>query len=534
MQISELKRDIRTNQAKWCIVTVYVVFTAIQASCLQLVGDDFWWAQVESIWDVWTESSPNGRYFSNMITFLMVRNEYLRWIIYFFGSLLLFFLMTSILKKSSLCEWKAYAVVSISMLLLPFRLVRNVTNWVSGFPNYMLSAVFVFFYLHYFCIPVFSREKVPEFKGKSLCLLLLGFLSALFVENVTIYILMLSVFMIIFSAFRMRKADIGHILYLVGAVAGTVLMFSDRNYHSVIVESSDSAGARFTDFSMLEIIMKIYNKIIPLYIKPFFVCHLVLAVCLVKLYFQKYTEKSSPKYAKPCLAVVILFAFYSATTQIYADFEVTRLNYLTRALETALTFLYLISLIYLYYQFLSRELFQKCCLFLVSHLLVVAPFLIANPVTGRCFFTEYLFWVLMTGTVLAGVPETEGVQKKMEQLLICSGVLVCTAIFSFMHISNKYYDNFRIKYLKEQLDSDVQILSLIEIPYPDLVDDAFLMLENKSENVPLHDEVVSYCELMIRTYDLNPKIKDMRCEYISVYTYYLTAEADRKNGGIKN
>ncbi|GEM_PF-720660 len=516
-----LQQKLSDKNIKWYIIGIYVLFVAVQTSCLQYIGDDYWWLQLSSVWEVWTESSPNGRYFTNMITYFMMKFPVLRWCIYFSGVLLLFYLAAWILRKNTLCDWKAYAVSSIAMLFLPFQIMTNTINWISGFPNYILSACLVLLYLC-FCQPLFSGKELPAWKGSSIGLLVLGFLSTLCVENITIYVLVLAVFVIAFSIIRLKKVHIGAVAYLIGAVAGTILMFSDKNYHSVIVEANDNKGYRFVEISMIDIIMKIYNQIILDYVKPFYLWHLLLAFCLLKLYLKKYLNAPTPKYAAPCMGVVLIFANYSLFTQNVTDFNVTTLNYLIRAIETAFTFIYLICLVYLFYQLLPKETFAKSMFFLVSHLITIAPFLLVNPVTGRCFFAEYLFWVLMTGTVASAVPESEFSKEQMKKILVTAGVFFSCIVFAFMHISNKYCDIIRIRYLKEQLKTNKPITFLVNLPYPQLTMDLISLVEYTEKNLMLRGEKVSYADLFMKCYDLPPETSERRFDYISLYYYHLS------------
>jgi len=521
-----VKNLIKNNKLKLYIILIYGIYTAIHASCLHFAGDDFWWLQLNGLKDVWIDSSQNGRYFTNMITYLMIQYPVCRWIFYFSGSLLLFFLMTAILKKCcSLEEWKAYAVSGAAIVLVPFQIAQTSSNWISGFPNYVLSACMMFGYL-YSCMQVLFDQERKKIKGISIAFLLLGFLSSLCVEIVTIYILMLAVFVIFFLFVRHRKILAEHVTYLIGAAAGTILMFSDRNYHTVIVSENDEVGRRFVELSFLDIVAKIYNEIISLYIKPFFIFHVILAVCLVRLYFEKYQNHTASGYTVPCLVIVLIFTGYSVFTQVFIDFEVISLSYRIRAAETALTFVYLLSLVYLFYQLLPEDLFWKSLLFMIGNLITVMPFVLVNPVTGRCFFIEYLFWVLMTGTVLSAVPENEPVRIKIQKIGMITAFFMSSAILSVMYISNKYCDMLRMPYINKQLAEGNKVIILIELPYPDLLNDTVLLFNLKEKSVPLHGENVSWLELVCDAYGINPELEEHVTERTSFYYYYVAKEVD--------
>ena len=111
------------------------------------------------------------------------------------------------------------------------------------------------------------------------------------------------------------------------------------------------------------------------------------------------------------------------------------------AIETAFTFIYVVAIAYLIYVFLDKNGRIRSYIYLLSTLIVTAPFLIVSPVTARCFFANKIFWMLLGGEILSTAFVT--VNRKYKEkfngmafaVAFCSVFLVINAC-----LTNKYVD----------------------------------------------------------------------------------------------
>ena len=62
----------------------------------------------------------------------------------------------------------------------------------------------------------------------------LGFVSSLIVEHITLYSVVLAIFVLVYAIVKFKKVYASFVSYLAGTVGGTVLMFSNSVYHSVV------------------------------------------------------------------------------------------------------------------------------------------------------------------------------------------------------------------------------------------------------------------------------------------------------------
>lgn len=231
-------------------VLLIVVFSLISAICLFMQGDDYIWYYVMEETKLESYKVPNGRYFSNAVTYIMLRNTWLKRIFYTIILSLMIVMIGKIIdfgnKKS-----KTGIIFSFFMLLMiPSSTFLEVINWFSGFTNYAFSFLLTSVYI----LLVF-RTAFGEYKPKNWLapvMLVFAFLSGLCVEHISIYNILFSIFAIVLIKYKKKKIYLANIFYTVGAVAGMIVMMMNNTY-SKIMDSGDEIGVRGFDFSFSDI-----------------------------------------------------------------------------------------------------------------------------------------------------------------------------------------------------------------------------------------------------------------------------------------
>ena len=508
---------------------IFGIYVLIHTLCFILTGDDFDWALIENIGNIFDSDAENGRYFSNALVYFATKSPVFRTIICSAVYFLWYILYTKIFNFSN--ERKIYSdiISAVLILTIPVSISFNTVMWVSGFVNYVVGMV-IFLAYYVLCLPVF-HGKISEKGGIwHLFGLLAGFFGSLCVENITLFIFIFCIFVFVFSKIRCGKIFSVNIFYLIGIISGTAVMLTNNHYFSIFFKGEDSSGARSIETSFTDIIMKIYTSIIPYYVKPFVIVNIITALVLYVLYFKKYgmTDKK-PKYSGLCISIVYLFALYSVFTSCIGDLFSFTTAKRTEALETALTFLYLVSLIYLFYLLTDRNTFIRLVFYVVSSLVITAPFLVVNPVTPRCFFTSFVFWTLEAGELLAYAMKNINLNLKFQNMIkytgIFSAVFLCL-MYSYINISNKYVDVLRIGYIKEQMNENSRSINLIKLPYPLYSADYILLFSgDNSESAESDREYIDYPRLICRYYGIDEAFLDKPKIEISMPDYYLNMES---------
>lgn len=525
-----MKNRIKNNMPAFIVSVLYVLFSAVQSTCLVFGGDDLWWARLDSPAELFGGQDINGRYVTNLLTYAITHSFLLRAVC---GTLLLsgiFILMTLMLRRKGVDTFWAVFFSAAANFALPKPIAYLTTNWISGITNYVLSIVLTFIFL-YLCKPLLYGENRKQSQLIGILTMVLGFMSAFCLENVTIYNGVFGVFIIVYYWIRCKKVHFVHIGYLVGTAAGLVVMMLNKNYSSIIGEKKDEIGSRYVEFGFSEIIQSLYSEVIPYFAKPFYLVHVCIALCLTILFFHKFGSVKNTgkhKYAKYCLVCVILYAMYSFLIINEMDLAILNMNYRIRAIETAFTFLYIISAVYIAYCLLEKDSFLRFTLYISSSIMVTAPFLVVNPVTARCFYATFIFWCMAAGEVFIEVVRTLKVKKSelAKYLSICF-IGGFTLFFSYINISNKFIDTLRNNYIVEQIESKSRVIEVMDLPYPEYaVDSTYSILSSETEvDFSLNEKYIDYKPLQMYYlgYDMTTEEID-KFKYLEISTidYYST------------
>ena len=189
--------------------------------------------------------------------------------------------------------------------------------------------------------------------------------------------------------------------------------------------------------------------------------------------------------------------------------------------------MYIISLIYLFYLLTDRNTFTRLVIYVVSSLIVTAPFLIVNPVTPRCFFASFVFWTLTAGEISVYLLNNIQISLKFDSMIKHTGILTVSFfcfMYSYINVSNKYTDIIRINYIKEQISENSRSINLIKLPYQLYVSDYILFFNQPDENNDDEKKLINYPELICRYYNIDDSLLEKQKTEISMPDYYLSKE----------
>lgn len=524
-----MKKQTRTNLILWA---VYVIYSFILTSTIIISGDDFFWFHMDSYKENFGETSHNGRYFTNIITYLMCNYGVIRFLVFFVTMIALFFLLHKLIRPR-IEENNSIVTIFIifGLVAIPSQIFTYTYAWVSGFTNYVLGTVMSFIFVGY-CYPVLQGKELKNSPISALLLLIAGFLGAMCVENLTIFNISFCIFIIVLYAILFKKVIFGHITYLAGAITGTILMFNNVNYTNIFVHSEDPIAKRSVIFSLPDIFMKIYMEIIPCYAKLFVFIHLIIAVSVIYLYVKRYkmdSEAKPPKYAPFLFGVIISYALYSMFTFCLADFVPVTPTYVIRAIETAFVFVYIIALIYMAYIFFDKFALLRVIVFIAGTLVVTAPFLVVNPVTLRCFYSDYMLWLLVAGEFFVHfASELKPMGKVVLNYVMTSVATFFVVVISYFSICNKICDNIRWDYFSQQVDEQRNTIEAILLPFDVYNEDFITFFANIDEinDYDNPDRTSKYIIYMLEFYGIDPRDVDISRIYFSSLQDYFISQSE--------
>ena len=512
-----MNQTIRSRCRQLGYPAVLLCIAAVQILSYYMKGDDFLNIFALTEQNLSMSLMPNGRYVGNLLTYLLLGFPVLRWVLYpvlFAGLLLLLSkLVTCFFPQVSAGKW----IVLLGIFLMPASMFTTVIIWLSAYGGYLFSVISTAGFL-LLCIRE-PEHKSPRHGGlTAVGVFMLALTGGLCAEHVTIYAVFLGIAMLLLAKFHPAlRVRAFHWTYLAGAVLSAVLMFTNGIYNS-LAEGSDPVGSRFLEFTPCDIVMNLYRVIIPYYSHSFAPVHLLIAAALTVLYLRsdRLTKtKARSRYAKLSLGTVICYAAYTLCTTVFGKVVPLTWGMKIRAVEGAFTFLYLTALIYLSYVLLEQKsmIFNIICI--CSTVLLAAPFLIASPASPRCFFAEYIYWLLLAGhlacCVLSSIPH-KALRTAGFAAALSAGTAV--SVLLYMICCNWYVLRCRIAYLKEQIQEGKTHLAVLNTPYPQYSsNDFYIHCDGISE-----EDNEYYQEQFLRYYDL--QMPDSYTTYKEDYMVY--------------
>ncbi|MCR4888516.1 MAG: DUF6056 family protein [Ruminococcus sp.] len=462
--------DKSVSIVSYAIVVIYSVVTALN---LFFNNDDYVWYFADKYDSLSRYINPNGRYFSNYVTRLLVNYSAFR---YFFISLtiiaLIILLSRMIGSDSGKHQVLKRCTILSLVILLPVKTYNETFLWISGFTNYVFSTVCTLIYITVLFNVLFKEGKFKVYHYFLFPVIALA--AGLSIEHIAIYNIILAVALIILLRYKKHKFYIPPFVFLIFSCCSATIMFFDKNY-TEIYESGDSLGERGFNFDFSQLLMNSFQYVVPNYNKKLFVINIIIALAFGIISYHKRDILKKSKYAGISMATVLLYTAYSLFTSAYTDTVPLNLNFRIRGFEMAFIFLYLVSLAYLIWIYFKDDKGIKLYFYLISNVLLSALFMFITPVTARCFFVEYIFWILFAAELLFHVIELINYDFKM--VLSISGLVVSsclTAVILSICIVNNSYNSLRVNFMKEQLNSGkTSDILVIDSPYPGYTWDDF-------------------------------------------------------------
>lgn len=375
-------------------IIAIIIFTLLLTFLFPYTGDDWMWGSEagEALLKNWF-SDYNGRYAGNIIVMMLTRSRLLRMIVMTLVILGTIYLCYKIVNKE---KKELFFVGFMLLLVVPIPIFRQAIVWTSGFTNYFISIFLTIVYI-YLNKDIIVKSNENKLKMYCALIFILGFISALFIENLTIYNIVLGTAIIIYSYKKYKKVANFNVSYLSGAVMGALLMFSNGTYKNVI-DGTDSY--RTIETGILSIFKRIsenYFKVIhkEMIFDNLFL-NIVITTLLVVIAFR-FINKSKDKKINDILLVpvTICFSYVLYTFIVTTNQSWFILFEYTKYFEGIFTLLYFISIVAITIITVSNKTKKiKLLFYLSSIIFIILPLLFITPIGSRCFLSTYIMFIL--------------------------------------------------------------------------------------------------------------------------------------------
>ncbi|KHK99471.1 hypothetical protein LK09_02150 [Microbacterium mangrovi] len=220
------------------LLTTFVVLSAL-AFLFPANGDDWAWGSsigAERLHTLFADY--NGRYVANLVVLALTRVPLIAPLVVGAGLTALIFLIVDLSRNRTV--W-GYAITTALLLAMPLTMWRETVSWLSGFTNYTLSTLLVLVYLRAVQRD-WRREQPPAHRVlRMIGIIVLAFLAAQFMENVTLYFVVASLVVLVAQLIR-RRVSLDAWGWVIGFLLGAAMMFSNGAYGRALPGGAAGGG----------------------------------------------------------------------------------------------------------------------------------------------------------------------------------------------------------------------------------------------------------------------------------------------------
>lgn len=424
--MSKIKNILKSD--KFIYILIFISFIVL-CFMFPYSQDDWDWGTkygIERLNNLF--SNYNGRWAGNLLVIALTRSNILKTIVMAsFLTGIIYFLNDIIKSEKKSTIWLSYLLI----LATPYQVLRQGIVWTAGFSNYTTSIFFIL---------LFVKLSKDLFEGKELkyskrfipLFALLGFINCLFMENITIYLVCLSIFILIYSYKKIRKVQCVHIAYFIGIICGTILMFSNSAYRTV------AAGDDFYRTVDTNVVSRSVNNYFDIISNDLVfnnhILNIILAILISIIIFMVIKNKKEKKLVKRLgdiiLFIVISFTLYSCVTRLM---NINLLLKYTKYFNGIFAFIYCISLIFFSIFFIKKDNVKKRLLFILfSIVIMTGPLLIVTPIGSRNFLPTYILFIWFLLELLCYIlssKKTIEIEKYITKVFICMSFVLYIYLF---------------------------------------------------------------------------------------------------------
>ncbi|OIK16329.1 hypothetical protein BIV60_04755 [Bacillus sp. MUM 116] len=446
------------------VVFIFYLYLAYRTP---LTHDDWTWGTNEGIDRIknWFKDY-NGRYMGNLTEIYLTRVYLKRIFIMALFSTLLVFLTANRTKVNSKFN---YFFSFLLFLSVPVNMISQTYAWVAGFSNYITSIVFVLIYLE--IVKNIFEDELPKYPiWKSLIVIPLGFITVLFVEHVSIYTVIMALYIIIFSFIKYRKVFLLHFLYFISVIIGAVIMFSNSAY-SKIVSGNDqyrSIDTTTANVGLFQKISDVYShQMYPFLFSNNVILNIFISIFCVILLVK---HKETMGILKKSLQFILLFIFmvYPFYRPLALDtFHLNFFEIYPNGVEAIFTIIFFAGIILTVLFFTELHSFKhKMLFYLFSAVLLAGPLIFAQPFGPRCFIASYTFFTMFIIEIGVYIKNKNYFNLSSLNKLFAIASLFLAVCYIYVFTMNSMVHNERIHYIHQQVAKNHKKVILTRLPYP--------------------------------------------------------------------
>lgn len=410
---------------------IFIIFTIILLLCLLFPysGDDIAWGlnslSVDTVKTFSHDLSLNGRYLGNIMTIIITKNMLLK------SFLISLTLSTIILIIHHIFKIK-YRYILFFLLIMPIDMLKQSIVWASGFANYGFSSLSLLLTI----ILVQKLWHINKLNIKSLILFIVSIFSCLFVENLTVFMVLLFLSLNVIYYIKNHKINYNLIIGLIGVLIGTYIMFSHPVYINIF-NGGDNYRNIADKRGIFHRIMSNYGLVIKNYVIEGSALLFIIMLAVTNKYYKKTEDK--------IYSILYHYSLFYLTYVLISNIFLleTKFNYILY-LNILLSIIFIISFITIIIKaYKDKTNILNIILVIIG---ILAPLFIVTPIGPRNLLMIYILEIILLFTICKETNYILRSKKVDYMILLISSILTFCYFNIYGNIS--YYYNKRLNYLK--------------------------------------------------------------------------------------
>lgn len=453
--------------------------------------DDYAWGSGIGIYRLYTLFDDyNGRWLGNLMVLILTRNLLIKSIVMSLVLVLIFYYIEKIIGKKNNSIIRLLSPTLF--FLMPVALLRQGVVWTSAFSNYVFPILFFLIYLNY-NKDIFSKDNDKN-KIPAIFLLILGFICSLFIENITLFNLFLSFVIVIYLLIKNKKIHLPNLMYFIGSLIGTIIMFSNGAYHSV------ANGA--DEYRSLDILGNASNNILNTIVDYFtfknVFLNMIISIVIILIISLVYKKmKSRMKSFIPLIILILLsYPIYALFINYYSVNIL--LNY-TKYFNALFSLIYLLTIFICIFLFINKKeekyKLMTLCIIIIG---ITCPLVIVTPIGPRCFIPSYILFILLVGLLLNYYLSNIKYNEFILRNVICSSFIVLFCFYSLVYGYIYKVNVQREKYIKDHINDSQLVLP--KLPHKTFVYGGYPEAEVFVDRFKLFYNIDEKCEVKFVSY----------------------------------
>ncbi|EHJ07023.1 DUF6056 family protein [Staphylococcus simiae] len=424
-----------------------LIFYILLGFFLPLMHDDLLWYSDYGNSMLNSETATlNGRYLGNFFEMIAVKISWIRWLTYGLTSVGLIWLIIKTIDAQKNIIF--YFITFIMMLIMPSQIFSQTFGWFAGFYNYVPPILSTLFIIHTILNIIVYNKKMSV--HNLVIFYIVCLIGQLFIENITVFNCMFLFLSLIYYFVSYRMINTKLLFGFLMSTIGTMLMFSNPNYHKIFFEGATDYQQVSNDKGFFTKIFETTTSVLPNWIYYneiviVIITTLILLFLLIKS--KRFSQLDTLKRKSLIVGLLLLPTYYFI---IYNQFELAHETHVSlfNIASTLICIIYIVAMILtMSIVLIDRKELIVTYIIMVSMHLISITLIIVSPIGPRNFLIVYVMHLIIVLMLLKRVCDYITFNLKWTISVATVLALVYLSTFSFINHQNE----LRVQNLKQQI-----------------------------------------------------------------------------------